>query len=67
MQKWTQGVGAMNHGVEVSRLDAMVHGAEVLDAASIYSDVALAKKNIYMSAPQISAPSSAPRILAPRY
>jgi hypothetical protein len=26
------GVGAMIHGAEVSRLDAMDHGAEVLDA-----------------------------------
>ena len=34
MQKWTQGVGAMNHGVEVSRLDAMDHGVEVLARAS---------------------------------
>ena len=28
MQKWTQGVGAMHHGAEVSRLGAMDHGAE---------------------------------------
>ena len=44
VQKWTQGVGAMHHGAEVSRLDAMDHGAEVLDAANIDSDVALEKK-----------------------
>ena len=46
MQKWTQGVGAMHHGAEVSRLDAMDHGAEVLDAANIDSDVALGKKKL---------------------
>ena len=34
----------MNHGVEVSRLDAMVHGAEVLGAPNVDSDVALKKK-----------------------
>ena len=34
MQKWTQGVDAMIHGVEVSRLDAMDHGVEVLARAS---------------------------------
>jgi hypothetical protein len=44
MQKWTQGVGAMHHGVEVSRLGTMDHGAEVLDAGSVLSDVAVAKK-----------------------
>ena len=44
MLKWTQGVGAMHHGIEVSRLDAMDHGVEVLDAGSVYSDVAVAKK-----------------------
>jgi carbonic anhydrase/acetyltransferase-like protein (isoleucine patch superfamily) len=53
MQKWTQGVGAMNHGAEVSRLAAIDHGAEILDAANIDSDVALKKKS---SAPQITAP-----------
>ena len=41
MQKWTQGVDAMHHGVEVSRLDAMDHGAEVLGAANVASDVDL--------------------------
>ena len=53
MQKWTQGVDAMHHGAEVSRLDAMDHDTEVLDAANIDSDVALKKKS---SAPRISAP-----------
>ena len=31
----------MHHGVEVSRLDAMDHGAEVLGAANVASDVDL--------------------------
>ena len=31
----------MHHGVEVSRLDAMDHGAELLDAGNIASDVEL--------------------------
>jgi hypothetical protein len=62
MQKWTQRVDAMHHGVEVSRLDAMDHGAEVLAAPNVDSDVAVAKLT---SAPQIMAPSSAPRISAP--
>ena len=36
----------MHHGVEVSRLDAMDHGAEVLDAGNAHSDVAVAKKKV---------------------
>jgi hypothetical protein len=44
MQKWTPGVGAMNHGVEVSRLGAVIHGAKVLDAGSVFCDVAVVKK-----------------------
>ena len=35
----------MHHGVEVSRLDAMDHGAEVLAAPNVDSDVAVAKKH----------------------
>jgi len=46
MQKWTQSVDAIHHSVEVSRLDAMDHDAEVQDAANVHSDVAVAKKKI---------------------
>ena len=60
------GVDAMHHGVEVSLLDAMDHDAEVLDAGSVHSDVAVAKNNNNKSATQIMAPSSAPQISAPR-